>query len=111
MSKITLHSFGSIEIDAGEDRVALAQHDAGGVRLRFKAGHDRIPPPVKQAVLLLVGQWYRNRMAINVGNIVSELPNGVKALLAMAMPSICRHSPSTMKARRSSRNTTPSPRP
>lgn len=55
--------------------------DAGGVRLRFKAGHDRIPPPVKQAALLLVGQWYRHRMAINVGNIVNEMPNGVKALL------------------------------
>lgn len=56
--------------------------DAGGVRLQFKAGYDRIPTPVKQAVLLLVGQWFKNRMAINVGSAVNELPNGVKALLA-----------------------------
>lgn len=52
------------------------------VRVEFKAGADEAPLPIRQAVLLLVGQWFRNRMAINVGNIVNEMPNGVKALLA-----------------------------
>lgn len=59
--------------------------DAGGVRLRYRAGSDVIPPPVKQAVLLLVGQWFRNRMAVSttgVNSNLSEVPNGVKALLA-----------------------------
>ena len=35
----------------------------------------------RQAVLLLTGQWYRNRMAVNVGNIVNHMPFGVTALI------------------------------
>lgn len=54
---------------------------ANRVRLRYRAGYADPPKPILQAVKLLVGQWYRNRSAINVGNIVNELPNGVKALL------------------------------
>jgi uncharacterized phiE125 gp8 family phage protein len=54
---------------------------ANRVRLRYRAGYASPPKPILQAVKLLVGQWYRNRSAINVGNIVNELPNGVKALL------------------------------
>lgn len=56
--------------------------DAEGVRIRYVAGEDVVPPQVRQAVLLLVGQWFRNRMAVNVGNIVNELPFGVEALLS-----------------------------
>lgn len=33
------------------------------------------------AMLLLIGNWYANREAVNVGNITSELPLGVEALL------------------------------
>lgn len=33
------------------------------------------------AMLLLIGHWYANREAVNVGNITSELPLGVDALL------------------------------
>ncbi len=33
------------------------------------------------AMLLLIGHWYANREAVNVGNITSELPLGVEALL------------------------------
>ncbi|RZJ06113.1 MAG: phage gp6-like head-tail connector protein [Brevundimonas sp.] len=54
---------------------------ANRVRLRYRAGFDPVPKSICQAVKLLVGQWFRNRSAINVGNIVNELPNGVKALL------------------------------
>lgn len=56
--------------------------DAGGVRVQYTAGFETVPAPIKQAAMLLVGQWFRNRMAVNVGNLVNELPNGVKALLA-----------------------------
>lgn len=56
--------------------------DPGGVRIQYQAGFETVPAPIKQAALLLIGQWFRNRMAVNVGNIVNDLPNGVKALLA-----------------------------
>lgn len=56
--------------------------DPGGVRVQYQAGFAEVPMPIKQAAMLLVGQWFRNRMAVNVGNIVNEMPNGVKALLA-----------------------------
>ncbi len=55
--------------------------DAEGVRIRYEAGEEHVPPQVRQAVLLLVGQWFRSRMSIVVGTISSELPFGVEALL------------------------------
>lgn len=39
------------------------------------------PAPIKQAILMMAGHLYENREAINVGNIVSEMPLGVAALL------------------------------
>ena len=38
-------------------------------------------PGIWAAMLLLIGHWYANREAVNVGNITSELPLGVEALL------------------------------
>lgn len=58
--------------------------DANGIRVKYRAGFDPVPTPIKQAVLLLVGQWFRNRMAVSttgVNSNLSEVPNGVKALL------------------------------
>ncbi|HAU5716764.1 MULTISPECIES: head-tail connector protein [Serratia] len=34
-----------------------------------------------QSMLLLVGHWYANRESVNIGNITSEVPFGVDALL------------------------------
>lgn len=71
------------------DRLLLA-HGAGwpsvrgdteGVRVRYVAGEAAVPPQVRQAILLLVGQWFRNRMSVVVGTINSELPFGVDSLL------------------------------
>lgn len=58
--------------------------DRQGVTITYAAGAEpeAVPAPVKQAVLLLVGQWFRNRMAVNVGNIVNEMPFAVEALLS-----------------------------
>ncbi|EFE8216079.1 head-tail connector protein [Enterobacter ludwigii] len=36
---------------------------------------------VKAAMLLLIGHWYANREAVNIGNITSDVPFAVEALL------------------------------
>lgn len=53
--------------------------------VQFEAGYGApaaVPKSVVQALLLLVGHWYAVREAVNVGNIVSEVPYAVDALLA-----------------------------
>ena len=54
------------------------------VLVRIKVGHETpeaVPEPLRQAMLLLIGHWYANREAVNVGNIVNEYPMAVDALL------------------------------
>jgi uncharacterized phiE125 gp8 family phage protein len=55
------------------------------VTITFTAGYgtsgDKVPMPIRQAMLLLIGHWYRNRESVNVGNIVSELPQAFDALI------------------------------
>lgn len=41
-----------------------------------------VPGPIIQAARLLVGHWFENREAVNVGNIVSHLPLAVDSLIA-----------------------------
>lgn len=65
----------------------------GGVRnvtLRYWAGYtnenespnDRpLPKAIKTAMLLLIGHWYENREAVNVGNITTVLDLAVNNLL------------------------------
>lgn len=58
------------------------QNRLAAVTVRFVAGYSQIPEPLRHAMLLLIGYWYANREAVNIGNIVSELPMGVQALIA-----------------------------
>jgi uncharacterized phiE125 gp8 family phage protein len=55
------------------------------IRVRYVAGYGAtaasVPSRYKQAILLLVGHWYENREAVNIGNIVNTLPLAVDALL------------------------------
>ncbi|UNH31856.1 head-tail connector protein [Moellerella wisconsensis] len=50
-------------------------------------GYQADPEPlllgddVKNAMLLLIGQWYENREATNIGSITSALPFATEALL------------------------------
>lgn len=60
-----------------------AQTDA--VTVTFIAGYGAaadVPAAIRQALLLLVGHWYDQRSAVNVGNIVTPMPLAVEALLA-----------------------------
>lgn len=62
------------------------------VTVRFVAGYadsgaspadpaDNVPQAIKQAMLLMIGHWYANREAVNVGNVVNEMPISAAALL------------------------------
>ncbi len=57
----------------------------GAVTVAYTAGYGAsadVPAGIKAAMKLLIGQWYANREAVNVGNIVNEMPFAVKALLS-----------------------------
>lgn len=47
-----------------------------------QVGASTVPAPIRTAMKMLVAHWYQNREAINVGNITTELPLSVAALLA-----------------------------
>lgn len=54
------------------------------VAVTFTAGFGAaaaVPAAIKAAILLLVGHWYANREAVNIGNSTSSLPFAVDALL------------------------------
>lgn len=54
------------------------------VSIRFLCGYGgpaSVPEPIKLTMKLLLGHWYANREAVNVGNITSEYPQAVDALL------------------------------
>lgn len=59
---------------------ALAK--SGGVVVRYVAGYGNteasVPEKLKQAILSTVAHFYENREAVNVGNIVNEMPLGPK---------------------------------
>jgi len=44
------------------------------VRIRYRAGYAQIPAPIKQAILLMVGDLYRNRGTVTVGAVVAATP-------------------------------------
>lgn len=48
----------------------------GAVDIEFKAGYDDVPASLKHVILSLVFFWYSTRGAVNVGNIVNEIPFG-----------------------------------
>ena len=77
---------GRIVLPYGENWPSFTPYTVNPVKIQFVAGYttaNPIPKSIKQAMLLLVGHWYENREAINVGNITKEIEFAVKALLSM----------------------------
>jgi len=57
----------------------------GSVIVTLNAGYataTEVSPALKQAMHLLIGNWYRNREADVIGATALELPNGVERLVA-----------------------------
>jgi uncharacterized phiE125 gp8 family phage protein len=61
--------------------IAKSWPNADNVEIQFIAGYSQVPAPIKQAMLLMIGFWFENRETVNVGNIVSELPFTLAALI------------------------------
>ncbi len=60
------------------------RYQMNAVTITFQAGYGAaaaVPSPIKQAVLLVIGEMYAHREASMVGAPIVELPLGVKALL------------------------------
>lgn len=55
-----------------------ALRESGAIVVRFVAGYgdasEDVPNRIRRAILMLVGHYYENREAVNVGNIVTVMP-------------------------------------
>jgi uncharacterized phiE125 gp8 family phage protein len=63
----------------------ISKDRLAAVQIEFVAGFggpEMVPQSILQAMRVLVGHFYENREAVNVGNIVNEVPMAVDALLA-----------------------------
>jgi uncharacterized phiE125 gp8 family phage protein len=60
------------------------REQGAAITVRFVAGTSLsgVPNPLMQAMRMMIGHWYSVREAVNVGNIVTEIPLGVEALLS-----------------------------
>lgn len=51
------------------------------VVITYSAGPPVCPAPIRQAILLLVGQWYDQRAAVHVGSPATTMPYGLDWLI------------------------------
>lgn len=83
----------NLKVDAGgRARVEFASDVllSGPIRITYKAGYpittgdepaSTVPPAIKVAIMLMVGNWYENREAVSDKGL-AELPFGASVLLA-----------------------------
>lgn len=79
----------TVDIASDPQRVARdsdaswpSAHDGVNVvNITFVSGYSAVPPAIKQALLLLVGQWYDQRSGVS-DKPISETPHAVAALLS-----------------------------
>ncbi|MCR6734449.1 MAG: phage head-tail connector protein [Afipia sp.] len=76
---ISSYSFPSLNTESAAVRVTYL---AGYADIAGTPKTSSVPDDIKNAIALLVRQWFDNPSAVNVGNIVTPMPQGVDALLA-----------------------------
>lgn len=62
----------------------MARSIQNAVQVRFSCGYGAaaaVPDAIKAGMKLLIAHWYANREAVNVGNIVTPIPQTIDALL------------------------------
>lgn len=81
---------GVVWLKADCDWPTDVSEDPGAVVITYVIGYGTepaaVPARAKQAILMLVAHWYKNREAVNVGNITSELPLAWEAMVRSLKP-------------------------
>ena len=61
-------------------------YGANGIEIEFVAGFgdhpSEVPEPIRQALLLLIAQWFEQRGGFEVGRDTGDLPPAIAALIA-----------------------------
>lgn len=82
---LTTSEPGSIEIAYNESWPTV-RPVSEAVEIEYKAGYgltgDDVPWGIRQAIVMMVGEWMEFREGLVVGTIAEEIPNSVKFLLA-----------------------------
>lgn len=86
----------SIKFRSGYTAPTLSSEIIPGVAVIYKSGYanagsdpnftSTVPDDIKQAMFLLIRQWFDNPSAIVVGTTVAKMPNAVDALLSPYRP-------------------------
>lgn len=75
---------GRIVLAVGKSWPCTNLRQSNGVEIRYTAGYgvaDDVPQEIKQAMLLLIGQWYEIREPIITSGAVNILPFTIDALI------------------------------
>lgn len=72
---------GRIVLAPGRYWPAVALADDRPIRITYQAGYEAVPKPAWAAMLLILGHLYEHREAVNIGNIVNEIPMSAQWLL------------------------------
>jgi hypothetical protein len=80
---------GEVAVDVTGYRVGAAAFSFGAamtsgspIRVQYRAGYENPPAPIKQAMLLLIGQWFSFRSNVAEDGAPAELPMAFEALLS-----------------------------
>jgi uncharacterized phiE125 gp8 family phage protein len=78
---------GRLRLRSGATWPSVTLRELNGLTIEFKAGYGdtgaSVPAALRQAILLLIGQWYENReSSLVTGAVAKELPFAVHALMA-----------------------------
>lgn len=76
---------GQLVLAYGQSWPSFTPMAVNAVEVRFVAGYGSsaagVPEGLRQAMLLLIGHFYETREPVNVGNIVTPIPETVDALI------------------------------
>lgn len=76
------------DIGSADDELLTAKIEAAQAHIERMLGYaieerfaGPVPPDLAEAVLQLAAHWYEVREAVNIGNIVNEVPFGVREIV------------------------------
>lgn len=71
---------------SGSTSLPVPGRAANGIEIDFVAGYgdeaSNVPPPIRQALLLLTAHWYENREPVEIGASATIIPATVSDLLS-----------------------------